>query len=339
MKNWLPFIFAVNKQSSISAGKFNHCSSLCPIDSGIVMAWYSGTGECQDDQSVYLTYLSEDNSSNFLRLGDKTGNPIVWREGNKNWLLWSKFEDDGPMASLAHRWRHCSLWVQEISNDDTIRLIGEPHQIADSSQHLLARINPLVTPTYTILPLYDEVNRECVIFQGQHGNYKETSRFGKTNSIIQPTIWLENNKLNSLSRNFGNSKRRSIYYYFDDYNEKWKFGGLSHFWNLNNSIAVCNYLDHHLVIWNDEDSRYRRNMSIGIIKWKDAVPHPILLERLNIAYGSYPNICVDDKQQIHFSYTNHERTISYHVWNKKVFNQFLRRGRDTFRYGIRRETY
>jgi hypothetical protein len=325
MKNWLPIIFAVDKQISIGVNAFNHCSSLCPSESGVVLAWYAGSGECQDDQNIYLVYLSQGKSSTPLRIGDKTGNPIVWREDNKNWLLWSKFEDDGPMTSLAQRWRYCSLWTQQIKCTPNIKLLGEPQRLAKSSDHLLARTGPLIQSKLTILPLYDEVNRECVIYQGSNGDFNETSRFGGTNHIIQPTIWLENRRLHSLNRNFGNGRHHALYYFSDDYGHSWKFGGLSHFWNINNSLAICKYKKQHVVLWNNLDSQYRRNMSIGIVEWANTVPHPHSIRLLNKEHGSYPCLCVSDDDSLHFAYTNPLRQIEYHVWNRKTFNKYLRR--------------
>lgn len=325
MKNWLPSIFAVDKQISIGANAFNHCSSLCPSESGVILAWYSGSGECQDDQSVYITYLSQGKSSTPLRIGDKTGNPIVWREDEKNWLLWSKFEDDGQITSLAHRWRYCSLWVQQIECTSTVELLGKPELIAVSSSHLLARTNPLVQSKNTILPLYDEINRECVVYQGYNGIFNETARFGGSNRIIQPTIWSENRRLHSLSRNFGNGRHRSLYYYSDDYGYSWKFGGLSRFWNLNNSLVVAKYQNKHLILWNDIESQYRQNMSIGVVEWAEAVPQPHAIKILNKDHGSYPSLCVDNDDAIHFAYTDHHRQIAYHVWNRKAFTKYLKR--------------
>ena len=328
MKNWLYNIFAIDKHSVIQAATFNHCSTLCPSKTGVILAWYAGSGECRDDQSVYITYLSHGKSLPPLRIGDKTGNPIVWRENNQLWLLWSKFEDDGPMLHPAHRWRHCSLWIQQIKHTRNMELLGKPIQLSKSSHHLLARTNPLIMPQLVLLPLYDEVAQQCVIYKGSNGSFDEVARYG--NTTIQPAIWWENNKLHSLARNFKNDVRRSIYYYSNDLGHSWQYGGPSQLWNINNSLAVTKWDNQHIVLWNNIDDIRRKNMSIGTLKlnWSDnarVVPHAHVIKNLNQDHGSYPSLCVDDTGLLHFAYTGPHKQIEYHVWNRKTFRTLCER--------------
>lgn len=329
MRKWLPIIFAAERYISIGAESFNHCSSLCPCESGTILAWYSGSGECRDDQSVYTTKLSRRRPSEYLRLGDKTGNPIVWREDNKNWLLWSKFEDTGPIRSPAHRWKYCSLWIQEINANPHVELVGEPRRVSHPDQHLLARCNPLVLAGITLLPLYDEMNRECVIYEGRDGTFQELSRYGRQHQIIQPTIWSDNGEFHSLSRNFGgpHGKKGSVYFHSSDEGATWEYGGVSYFRNVNNSLVVNKYNDEHVAIWNNTKSRHRDNLSIAVVRWVDGVPYPQVLKVIDESYGAYPNACVDDRNDLHFSYTDRNKQIVYHTWNKRAFEKALRRSK------------
>lgn len=330
MKTWLSKnIFAIDKRSSISAGDFNHCASLCPCSDGVLAAWYSGSGECRDDQSVHITYISNSRSLPPIRIGDKTGNPIIWREDQRVWLLWSKFEDIKPIQILAERWRFCSLWIQEVTLSEEIQL-HEPKMLAGPTEHLLARTNPIIVGGKTLLPLYDEVRRQCVIYSGKNGEFEEISRYG--NHIIQPALWVDDNshidgerRIHSLSRNFGNRKKIAAYYFSDSDGESWSHGGYSFFKNVNNSLAVHQWGGKHVVLWNDSESIYRINMTLGTIGWESSVPAPIAIANINPRHGSYPCFCVDDDNLLHFAFTNHSRQIEYHVWNKKQFKRESKR--------------
>lgn len=318
LRCWLPkHIFAVDECSSIGVSAFNHCSSLCPHNNGVLLAWYAGSGECKNDQSVYVTYLSGSKGLTPIRIGNKTGNPILWNENGKTWLLWSKFEDIKPIRNLAHRWRYCSLWIQEVKFNGEIEL-SQPTRITEATQNLLARTNPIMINKEVVLPLYDEVKRECVLFSGSNGQFEELSRYGR--GIIQPAIWVEGKRIHSLGRNFGNRKRYSIHYYSDDC-LTWSSNGSSSFRNMNSSIAVHPWNDHHMVLWNNSNTLYRTHMTLGIMDWDAEIPKPFALKVVNARHGSYPCFCVDKDNQLHFAYTNEERKIQHHVWNKKVFKR------------------
>src|SRR5262245_36947564 len=104
-------IFVPNQTLELAASTFNHCSSICPFREGTLLAWYSGEEECYDDQSVYLLFIGKTGASSPLRLGDKTGNPVLWRDGERAFLLWSRFEDYGELKTLVDRWKYCSVWL------------------------------------------------------------------------------------------------------------------------------------------------------------------------------------------------------------------------------------
>ena len=103
----------VNGSFDVAASQFNHCSSVCPFNDGVMITWYSGFGECLDDQSVHCIFIDKYGMSGILRLGDKTGNPIAWEYNGRTFLLWSYFEDTGDITNPVNRWKYCSLWIQE----------------------------------------------------------------------------------------------------------------------------------------------------------------------------------------------------------------------------------
>ncbi len=62
---------------------FRHCSTVCYYDGGIALAFYGGTGECHDDQKVFLLFVSKDGIVKQSFLDYKTGNPVLWAENDK----------------------------------------------------------------------------------------------------------------------------------------------------------------------------------------------------------------------------------------------------------------
>lgn len=317
-------IFAVNRSLLASASKFNHCSTICPYRKGVLLAWYSGTNECQNDQSVHVISIEGSQQSEPLRIGDCTGNPVLVPAQEDAVLLWSKFEDNGRLLRLADRWKTCSLWVQKIGvRKGQVRLLGEPKQIAEPHQHLLGRCNPLIHNGTVLLPLYDEVERTCVIFEGQDLTYTEVSRYGT--DIIQPTLWHRDGKIGSLARNFTRHQKRSYFCESMD-GRSWSEPTTARIWNLNNSIHVLNWNGEEVVLWNDTNGRFRKNLTIGVLKYeKDELgflrvaAEPI--EVVGADHGSYPSMCVDNNGDLNFSFTNSIRQIEYHVWNYKFFRE------------------
>lgn len=327
MIRWLSNnIFAVERSLRVFASKFNHCSSVCPIGSprGTMLAWYSGSGECQNDQSVHVVFIDGSNVTASLRIGDCTGNPVLVPNGENAVLLWSKFEDTGQYRRLADRWKTCSLWMQEIGvQAGEVTLLYEPNRIAGPEQHLLGRCNPLVVDDTIMLPLYDEVDRKCVIFQGEGTQYSEVGRFGL--DMIQPTIWKRDGKICSLSRNFGSHQKRSRY--CESIGGCWTEATSSSLWNLNSSLQVTTWNEEDIVLWNDTNGRWRKNMTIGVMEYGEdsdlgfmkITAEPITV--MGVQHGSYPSMCVDLDGNLNFSFTNAAKEIEYHVWNAKAFKR------------------
>jgi len=339
----------------VMTGFFNHCSSVCPYDRGVLLAWYSGVGECQDDQSVHVIFIQESVKSEPLRIGNGTGNPVFIPGETKDSaiLLWSQFEDDGLNRRLVDRWKTCSLWMQEIKFLDNVERpirIGEAQKIAEPEQHLLGRCNPIQDGDSNLLPLYDEVTRECVIFKGSGLNYKEVSRYGT--DMIQPTLWKKNGfssfssfsspLICSLSRNFpgpqSDSRTRSKNSFFCEgmAGESWSQPTKTSIPNINNSLHVVLWNKENIILWNDTIEPYRRRMTLGVltIEPDECGFSNIVVERIAVVgdvtddgYGAYPSACVDYYGNLHFSFTNRSKRIEHHTWNYKHFDDVRRNAR------------
>lgn len=304
--------------TEIFASSFNHCSTVCPHQDGVLIAWYSGINECHDDQSVYLIFINQNNRSDIVRIGDKTGNPILWKSGGEIFILWSKFEDDGVINRLADRWKYCSLWVQKIEIQDKPILVGKPTCVMGSANNLLGRCPAIHYKGKVLLPLYDEVEGTCVIVDDS--NFTELSKFGS--DIIQPTIWTKYNKLHSLGRNFRTHRNKAQHTQSSD-GVIWQQPIDTDIFNVNNSLCVVNWRNSEAIVWNDTTSRYRDKLTLGLLKnynCLEVIPVSVIGER----YGAYP-FCAVDGDRIHITFTNIRKRIEYHVWKWEDITEACRR--------------
>lgn len=336
MLQWFRNLFAVSNSLLVSTSfKFNHCSTVCPYHNGVLLAWYSGTGECCDDQSVYIIFIDGLQQSEPLRIGDCTGNPVLIpaKDGGAI-ILWSKFEDKsyapmGKILRLADRWKYCSLWVQRVAVENgKVHLQEKPKRIAGPEQHLLGRCNPLIHNGSVLLPLYDEVERSCVIFEGKLDNildYVEIGRYGT--DVIQPTLWCKGDKIGSLARNFSTHDDNPILSKFCESasGRNWSQPTLSNIWNLNNSLHVVKWYDDIIILWNDTNGRFRKNLTLGVLKCEtDDLGFLVYAEPVEVVgakYGAYPSMCIGNNGDLNFSFTNISKQIEYHVWNHKFFRE------------------
>ena len=302
---------ADSNPTEIFAGRFNHCASICKSYSGITMAWYSGSGECQDDQSVHTLFMVPTHNHGFEarmgRLDDKTGNPVLWVDDSGPLMLWSKFEPH-PITKLTDRWKHCSIWVSRLDGYGKIR--HKPVLLAKADEHLLGRCAPICVddrpdakdPEW-IIPLYDEVNEECVLYKGTYPNYKPYARFGQKQ--IQPTIWKTDGGYRALSRNFNSPIKQAILNKSVD-GASWDAGIQTDIRNINSSLCITTWRGHQFIIWNDSNTAYRTNLTLGLVADNGITP----IAKINRYYGSYPSACViDDK--LYYAYTNNNKRISY----------------------------
>jgi hypothetical protein len=317
--NW----FDKSRRIEIRAGNFNHCSSVCAHKNGVLIAWYSGTGECRDDQSVYVAFINGDQQSTPLRIGDKTGNPVLIPTENDNaaMILWSRFEDIGRMRNIVERWKYCSLHIMVVNHTNgRVGLRGSAKQIAPPEQHMLGRCNPIAYDDQLLLPLYDEANRQGVIFKGHGFDFEFAGRIGE--NMIQPTLWVgENNRIHSLSRNFmTNEHFRARHSYSDDGGETWSVPEPTVIPNRNSSLHAIRWNGLNLLLWNDTPQMQRKNITLGVIEGTDIKPVAVIDD-----YGAYPSMCVDGQNDLHMTYTSSQRTIIHHTWNYRHFKNLTRR--------------
>lgn len=275
------------------------------------MAWYSGSAECRDDQSVYLLYIDENSSPAPVRLGDKTGNPVVWQTGaDTATLLWSRFEDV-PVSSIVDRWKHCSLWVQQIKLENGQVVLGKSQPLASKNEHLLGRCNPIWYNGGMLLPLYNELDRYGIIYKGDGWDFQRLGIIGK--DMIQPTIWRTGDKIGSLSRNFGNNKLYAQYSESEDGGLSWTDPVDSSLLNNNSSVHVVDAFDEMLVLWNNTASTTRTHMTLGRLNGLAASG----IKVVGLAHGAYPSMCFAD-DWLHFSFTRRGK-IEYYGWNRHKY--------------------
>lgn len=318
MFKFLDSIFAKEKSINLTAGHFNHCPSICFISDGTLVAWYSGTGECKDDQSVHLVFINKKSQTktSAIRIGNKTGNPVIWQTGKKTaTLLYSKFENTGKIRTLVDRWKFCSIWIQKVIYDDGIRLLGNPIKIIDSTYHLLGRCNPIIYKDELLIPLYDEVNRNGVIAKIQNDSLVILGRIGQ--NMIQPTIWANNGVLYSLSRNFGGTKKMSQFSISLDGGRTWSRPKNSDILNFNNSLHVLKTDYGDLILWNDVMGKARRQLTLGKLSYDNGEVSAERIAVISEDNGSYPSIDYANNKLI-FSFTQNKK-IKYYEWNKQFF--------------------
>lgn len=319
-------LFAIKKSITVSSGKMNHCSTITPHPNGFGVAWYSGTGECQPDQSVGIIFITKDGIVNphGLNVGPGTGNPVLWTIGNELVLLYSKFENL-KTERIVDRWKHCSLWLQRIIYQDQ-RLIfnGEPLPIAEPGLHLLGRCKPIITESGKfLLPLYDELNHHSVIYVGDGLNFEYLSSFGINNHIIQSTLWESNKTIYAISRNIGTKRLAVICYKSTDDGVTWDSPTpWQDMYNKNNSMHVVNYSGDFVTIWNDSMVG-RDNLTLGILG-ENGLKRVVVLSK---KYGSYPSVCVNNQNTLAFTYTNELNRISINLWSRGYYKKTGRRNK------------
>lgn len=309
-------MLAKDESYNYTYNDFNHCATCVLHKNYNFLAWYSGSGECRDDQSVviHVNKIGKPLLYSRIILEGKTGNPVLFSDGEDIYLLYSKFEDIEPIRRLADRWKYCSLWVSKINvleKKDHINIeVSKAAQISDPSQHLLGRCAPIKFGDHIYLPLYNEVEECNVIFKRTLPNsYEKTAEYG--GNVIQPTLWVENDLIYSLSRNFTSRCRFSIVHVSSDMHT-FNQSSISDIYNHNSSLHVCRVGNDILCVYNDTISRLRKNLTLGIIKRIGGiiVADPIL--KLD-NYGAYPFL----------SYNNNLLSIAYSNYDRKITQRLL----------------
>ena len=278
---------------------YGHCATICPIDQGILLAYYGGP-ECTDEQSVHIEYWIKGRLMSEIVLPNKTGNCIlVPTSKDTATIIFSYFEDtDGKenKTTPISRWRFCSNWTMELNIS---RHKWIEHDEIKRFQVLpigaLVRCSPIKYDNKILLPAYMEHNCHGIILEYSKDQWNQLSTigFGK-NILMQPTIWSDENKvLHSLSRDI-TANRKAWYSKSTDKGRTWTDPIPTEIDNFNNSIVVINGT--HLVIWNQGTNR--NNLQLGLLSNDYQSANPIL--KLNVDNGgSYPNYCVcDDRIEI-----------------------------------------
>src|SRR5579864_1943459 len=161
---------------SVADNTLHHCASMVVVPSfGRIVAAYLGP-ECEDEQRVFVQAI--DNPKLFIKLPQKTGNPLLWRDALSGtiYLLYSLFEDKDDQgnkpATMVQRWMYCSLWLAELDTA-TFKLVNK-HKVEDGFG-FLARCAPYITSGRTYIPLYREKDPRCEIWEIRNGSLYRVS--------------------------------------------------------------------------------------------------------------------------------------------------------------------
>lgn len=286
----------------------NHCATIAPCGEGMAIAYYAGYRECDDSQHVVLTYRRPDgsflDSGECVHLENNGGNPLLFRQNDKTFLIYSIFEKTAKEVShIVQRWMYCSLWAREISFDGQLS-VGEKFAVFKNPQiGFLCRISAFDHDGKTFLPLYHEGNCYGAIFEWS-GELKQVSKIGyKCDNLIQPSIWFDGSIFHSLSRNSRpHEYGMSCWYSKSSTLRRWSHPELEQSLdNANNSIAVVNDgRPDPLVIWNAGNSRH--SLMLGKLKG-----HSLGRQYAKICqrgYGAYPNYSFDALGNLHLVWTD-----------------------------------
>jgi len=303
----------------LSAGEFNHCSTLVAHNGNILVAWYAGTKECADDQSVFVSLVQNGVAGEPLRIGDKTGNPVLFCHEGKHLLLYSLFEQktDHPV----HRWRHCSLWLGEIGVNNGHPFLAGTRRISTAGAHLLGRCLPDCFNNKMVIPLYDELEGKCCVgLMDYSGGVAYSGLFG--NRMIQPALFVQDDILHAVCRNFCALGERSpeticARYCTSLNGMDWsaprpccpKDSVFFPNWNSSLAIESTDEGDVHFVVWNDTQDRQRLRLTLGKLEVEPIgyiKPQPLMT--ITEGKGHYPSLLVCSNSVL-VSYTGEDRKI------------------------------
>ena len=282
----------------ISNNNFNHCSTLASTDKSILLAWYSGSFECHDDQRVWITRLEE--NAGITGLEPNTGNPVLFKDANdKIFILYSEFV---PHVSIRRidKWKFCNLFIREVFEDH----VSDRIKLSDESDHLLGRCSPIVVDGITHLPLYNELDEYSVIYSGNGLEYTRSHVFGE--SEIQPAIYYENG-LKAFTRNFNNQRKMSRFHSIEN-----QTSIESNIPNNNSSLAVLKVDGIVFCVYNHTAEKLRKHLTLGYIKNGKIVPFRVIDQ-----YGAYPTI-IKHLDSIVISYTGYYHDIKVRTFNIDV---------------------
>lgn len=301
--------------------RVNHCATICPYQDGVLVAFYGGTGECEEDQSVHLYKYDPIGSYTHVKsLPPGTGNPVIWNWNSNIFLLYSRFEKE--TKRLVDKWKYCSNWLNVFPEYGDLENSHTTH--IPNSFGYLGRCQPIEYNGFTYVPMYTEHNCFGEIWRinymtmkfaivGRIGVTDESAgtRFGR-GKMIQPTLWHHDGIIYMLARDiFGVGKA-------------WfacsKNGGVT--WtdivetklsNHNNSIVAIHDPNQTTklpyVVWNCADKsvngRRRRTLLLGKLIETDDGLDASHIELLNSSSpAAYPNYCFDKSHNLHIVHSD-----------------------------------
>jgi hypothetical protein len=311
---------------------YGHCATICPHQTGILLAYYKGP-ECTNAQRVVVEYYQKaEQKICGITLPIKTGNCVLLPiTPDKALLIYSYFEDtNGKEApkSAVERWRFCSNWSITLEYTDNGIITTEPKRFGPRVGYL-TRCAPIRIKNSWILPMYREHDCYGLIMRSETGLDRwcyvgrigaeitaSNGRFG-SGILIQPTLWYDNKYLHSLSRDISEHKK-AWYSYSSNLGKTWTFPQSTTVTNYNNSIVAIqdqkslNPLGPWLV-WNDGSGRQK----IVLGKWKQSTKTAEPIVKLGERGGSYPNYCFDYEDNLHIVHTDMPY-IAHHVINREM---------------------
>jgi len=298
----------MERESLPPAGRFNHCATVLGFEDGLLVAYYAGTAECQDDQHVVLTFKRDGRWIDLIKLENKTGNPLLFKFEDKTYLAYSRFEKDCP-GNLVKKWAYCSLWCREIVMEEGHPGVGEPLPTFKHPQlGYLFRAAPLYLEGRTILPLYREEGSYGAAYEWMGDHLKLVGKIGYgCNSTMQPTLWHDGTAFHSLSRNCQPQVYGGYCWHSTSPDlERWSHPELEQSLDNNhNSVAVVNDGQKDpLVIWNV--GRSRNDLRLGKLCGHTLGRSLVTLNGSFLGtqgYGAYPNYCFYN-EELHLVWTD-----------------------------------
>lgn len=290
--------------------KISHCPTICCTDdNNIYIAFYAGSRECENDQRVYVyKYLKNGKYELKLTLEEQTGNPVLFSVKSEVYLMYSLFtkKTERPVD----KWRHCSNHIINIKKPEKI-IIEIPAQ-----NGYLGRINPIKIKQDIYIPIYKEYNCYGRILKcnsdlskysmlGKIGEQTENNgtRFG-SGLLIQPSIWLEDNILHSVSRNIYPKMHYAWYSKSEDFGETWSDPTQIPLTSYNNSLCIISETTPKKAIWNYHNPKKyqkskRTHLLLTEIDYKFRPNLQTIIQLNDHKPASYPNYIIDKNNKLH----------------------------------------
>ena len=296
----------------------HHCSTICGKSSNnYLVAAYVGR-ECTDNQRVFIKH----SSGKVKYLENKTGNPLLWEQDSKIYLMYSRFEEDCSHRPV-DRWKYCSNWVCEIkSTEDDFEIINVKE--APELYGKLARCAAKPFRGEVLLPLYREENPRPEIWTYDGDKFVLKGYMpnpeGEFGVAMQPTLGRTKDGLVALCRNYCYDEASAWVSYSED-GITWEPLSLAKAENRNSSLLIIDdYEDSLMLVYNV--GKARKNL-ICTFLWdfqgKLDLTSPV---GFNTKSYSYPNYNIIDNE-LHIVHTNNA-IIAHHVMDIEFVDQFYR---------------